>query len=685
MVTTQRLLTIRQLLAKNSLKNVDCESNLWGNNDNSILTARSWMSLHLIFEAFIDINHVKPVVLFPEYYCDDTLAHLRDVAVIRYYKIQDNLNVDISYLTELIKNDGKIGFIVGVHFFGKEHDFNNIKMLCKINDVLFVEDAVHVTIPYGKIGRYGDFCIYSPWKTYGLYDGAVLVLSVDCKNQNMKSRDNLFKLLLEKADRWENANPIDVILWKGKKLLQRFVPNFNKKIVLSSIGDADRPNNTIHEKTQKISKFSKRLLCDIKREEIDKLLEKKVELAKSVVAYVERVYGVKQFFKDIRNPYSIVLDIPSVDIKEQIIKDMNRVGNITYEWPALPSDLPSDTNAYKIKSRLLCITLHDGISLRYLGKKLGYRRVYQFDIDKLMTIQPISQTNYKSFIEENLCSILQSDIYGDAKRDVQGWKKNNWMVCHGNQELAVFTVLTKYGIVNRINLGPVFKENVEDDVKLLIVQMIRKRFSGLHNILFFAPNLERTGNNINSLISVGFLYRNSYYKTGFIDISEEENTLRKNLNSKWRNCLGNAERRELVVKEVRNKVEFQKLLELHSEDKQNRDYTDSGDELTEYLFDNKSLIGLYIENNQSQIISFIFIAIHGCAATYFIGWSNEEGYKSNGSRLLLWKGIIKLKSKGIRYFDLGGIDNIHTKGVAEFKEGTGCKLFDYVGEYMTLR
>ena len=77
------------------------------------------------------------------------------------------------------------------------------------------------------------------------------------------------------------------------------------------------------------------------------------------------------------------------------------------------------------------------------------------------------------------------------------------------------------------------------------------------------------------------------------------------------------------------------------------------------------------------------VAVHEGTATYYIGWSNLDGYRKNANRYLLWEIIRQLKHEGYKWFDLGGIDMIHTKNIAEFKLGTGCKYLNLVGEYLS--
>ena len=61
-----------------------------------------------------------------------------------------------------------------------------------------------------------------------------------------------------------------------------------------------------------------------------------------------------------------------------------------------------------------------------------------------------------------------------------------------------------------------------------------------------------------------------------------------------------------------------------------------------------------------------------------------NGYKINANRFLLWEAIKYLKGSGYEWFDMGGIDLINTKNVAEFKLGVGCSYENLLGEYVSI-
>ena len=73
--------------------------------------------------------------------------------------------------------------------------------------------------------------------------------------------------------------------------------------------------------------------------------------------------------------------------------------------------------------------------------------------------------------------------------------------------------------------------------------------------------------------------------------------------------------------------------------------------------------------------------IHGEAATYQVGWTNDVGRDQHAHNLILWRGIQELQARGIRVLDLGGVNTIRSAGIARFKMSTGGKVITYAGSY----
>jgi len=59
----------------------------------------------------------------------------------------------------------------------------------------------------------------------------------------------------------------------------------------------------------------------------------------------------------------------------------------------------------------------------------------------------------------------------------------------------------------------------------------------------------------------------------------------------------------------------------------------------------------------------------------------SPGTSAYASQVLHWDTMLWAKSAGLRYYDLGGFDEQHSPGVAQFKRGFGGTLKKFVGEF----
>ena len=82
----------------------------------------------------------------------------------------------------------------------------------------------------------------------------------------------------------------------------------------------------------------------------------------------------------------------------------------------------------------------------------------------------------------------------------------------------------------------------------------------------------------------------------------------------------------------------------------------------------------------NKVVAGICVVPHGVAATYLMGWNGEQGRKLKANQLLLWEAVTHFKKAGYRWFDLGGIDEENTPGIANFKLGMNGERYELAGE-----
>lgn len=666
MITTVRPLPIKTMLK--SIKTTNNESIWCKAGQREILTHRSWISLHHIVEWFSNCYGRKPIIAFPKFYCYDTIYQIEKEAEVVYYDIDETLIPNYKSVTEENKVR-HIDLLVFVHFFGFEFQINDAKVFCKSNQTFLIEDAVHVMYPKSKIGKNGDFVLYSPWKNIGLPDGAILVINP--KGPNRIDVDRISQWIEKKNDCLKEYPARNVNVWKIKRIIQKICPNRKVK------GLNTESAKVHYEQTYRISTFSKNFLLKISEVEVNQIGDKKRINKLIVEECLKEQYSKCKIDRGKIIPYTAVFE---TDDSTEIWTPILRMGQVAFKWPTIAEDIDENDPVRQIKEKYLHIAIHDGMSPSYIYKKLETESVHKEQSN--IVIKSISEKEYIHLCNNVLqpLPILQSQSYTKAKENAQGWKKEFWEVCIDKKRIGFFASLKKYNVIYRINRGPCLWEK---SYKFQVYQAIKAKFGSHGKILFFAPEEEQTGNNIKELLNMGYIYRNSYFSTGFLNLRESEETLRKNMDSKWRNQLKTCEKLGLQVLQAKDIQTFEKLTLIHQRDKMQRHYKDSGDSVTEYLYRQGNLSAFYVNGENDNIISMVMLAIHNKTATYYIGWSNEEGHRKNVNRFLLWKSILYLKMQGIEWLDMGGIDLINTKSIAEFKLGIGCSYINLVGEFMS--
>lgn len=134
------------------------------------------------------------------------------------------------------------------------------------------------------------------------------------------------------------------------------------------------------------------------------------------------------------------------------------------------------------------------------------------------------------------------------------------------------------------------------------------------------------------------------------------------LNDKINNNLLNTKNNKIINKKINNDKQLNDIKnELIYATKLNQDY------------------------NDGIVIASVLIVKHGNIATLLIDGYDTNYKKFNGKHLLIWKLIEKYSKEGIKYFNLGGINNPNNmqdryKGLTDFKLGFNASAIEYIGD-----
>lgn len=179
----------------------------------------------------------------------------------------------------------------------------------------------------------------------------------------------------------------------------------------------------------------------------------------------------------------------------------------------------------------------------------------------------------------------------------------------------------------------------------------------------------------------------SGYSTVMLDISQPLDTLRAQLDKRWRHRLRGAEKSAVNVQRMgTNPGQYRWLLDAEMKQREARHldgmplvwferYAESRKQPA------RNLLALRADQGRDRLAGMMFL-IHGQAATYQVGWTSDAGRELHVHNLMLWRGIEALQERGVRLLDLGGVNTQRSAGVARFKMATGGKVVRLAGTYL---
>ena len=162
----------------------------------SFLCSKSSWSFRFLVDFKNEIKKNKPVIYFPDYFCNTSLDLIRERDVdINFYPITKD-RVPNRLICENKFINKKPDIFIYVHYFG--YETKNIDWLisfCQKNGTWLVEDAVHVLKPALNIGQKGDIVLYSPHKLLPIPNGAIIVIKSVGPN-NLVNDKNVLNFLI---------------------------------------------------------------------------------------------------------------------------------------------------------------------------------------------------------------------------------------------------------------------------------------------------------------------------------------------------------------------------------------------------------------------------------------------------------------------------------------------------------
>jgi Acetyltransferase (GNAT) domain len=167
------------------------------------------------------------------------------------------------------------------------------------------------------------------------------------------------------------------------------------------------------------------------------------------------------------------------------------------------------------------------------------------------------------------------------------------------------------------------------------------------------------------------------YRTLLLDLNKPLDEIRKGLAQKWRNCLNHSERRDLVVRTGTSPDLLRTFCDLFAQFVGRKQfevdllppfYLAVQEQLPE-----RERFHIHLAQWEDRVVAGHVASFLGDTCVYLLGATSEEGLRTKAAYLLQWRVIQSAHEKGLKWYDLGGIDPEANPGVHHFKRGLGAQ------------
>jgi len=173
--------------------------------------------------------------------------------------------------------------------------------------------------------------------------------------------------------------------------------------------------------------------------------------------------------------------------------------------------------------------------------------------------------------------------------------------------------------------------------------------------------------------------------SALLSLQGSEDKLLMGLNGKWRNCLRKGQILGVRVElDAGGRYKFQWLIDFYRAQQLEKRFDGTSDRMLQALADNPSELfkfNLFVAMDGSESIGVVVTLQFGDMAEYLIGATNDRGRTKQANSVLLWEAILDAKRNDCRWFDVGGLNEITPKGIADFKKGLNAEPYGLVGEW----
>jgi hypothetical protein len=160
-------------------------------------------------------------------------------------------------------------------------------------------------------------------------------------------------------------------------------------------------------------------------------------------------------------------------------------------------------------------------------------------------------------------------------------------------------------------------------------------------------------------------------RTIVMDLGPSLEDLREGMRPHWKRELKLAGRKQLEVVEGTGDELFEAVIRIHDEMVSRKRFV-GGNDINQFRLIQAGLpenlkMKIMLARSSAGVCAGLVYSTLGKTAIYLFGATSNIGMKSNGSYLLHWKVIQRLKEAGVAVYDLNGINPVKNPGTYKFK------------------
>lgn len=647
-------------------------------------------------QAFFDVPRINFWV--PDYFCEQTLQYIRTTGVQLVFYPVTAARIPDWEGCNVLALEQKPHLFLFPHYFGREMDVVQIRNFCHKHKALFIEDCAHVLLPTKSIGKTGDFVIYSQHKHLSIPDGALLLVRPTLMRILEKDSQNFldsFKKVYQQLP--QRSAPVSS--WVIKRIIQKCLP------VLITILHSYKRRNANSQAFASIvapkqSYLSRKLLAQQLSRIEAYAWHRKYNAAVFSDLY-ERNQNEEIIYSELRQDFPYMLELKLHETKVlSLINRAKKIGARLSTWPDIAPEVLQFPENYSCaidlyKSRVF-FPIHHDISIEKLLYKFNKKVIAKtYEPDDSLKIKwefPLDEWD-NCFLQAPKSCLVQSRLYVNVLCEIKHCTPIFGAIIKQNDIIAIFTMIEKHGpfgaAIARLNHGPTWlKENFDDSIMMGALSLLARKYKAKYGrVLLISPNISMRDSALSVMHALGFHRRLLRpWASIWIDLNLSENELLTRLEGKWRNQLLSAQKKGLQFEYSQEEEKFEWLLTQYTEFKKQRKFSGPQSDLIRLLREKmsctKEKIFILIAKVKENDVAGVIVVQHGSSATYLVGYVNEEGRRFNASNFLLWNAMLLLKNRRCYWFDLGGVDEYLTPGVAEFKRGLRGEEYRFIGEYI---